>query len=101
MEHKQRRNDGKSKRTGLWHRMGTVYRQFLAARCIYQVGVAMNTSPLANIGGRTAGETALAQIAELYEQGLLTEEEAVRAYGRLSLRLNATLLKVLSKGEWQ
>ena len=81
--------------------MGTVYRQFLAARCIYQVGVAMNTSPLANIGGRTAGETALAQIAELYEQGLLTEEEAVRAYGRLSLRLNATLLKVLSKGEWQ
>lgn len=61
----------------------------------------MNTSPLANISGRTAGETALAQIAELYEQGLLTEQEAVRAYGRLSLRLNATLLKVLSKGEWQ
>lgn len=61
----------------------------------------MNTSPLANVGDRTAGEIALVQIAELYEQGLLTEQEATKAYGRLSQRLNAKLNEVLLKGSWK
>ena len=54
----------------------------------------VSISPLFSSAGRSFGCEMLDEIMRLYEMGVLNDLEASRAYGRMTRRINAFLLKV-------